>query len=199
MVFIYFDVFSIRYHRLHPEYIFSRIADLGKSYVLRVILILVDVVSRRRADVLPREITIGTKDSIGAKYCYWTIYLGLASASDPRADAGRDGERLYGDLCVEQRGGRAVHRDVQGVREQGTGCDQGASRERLLVQADRLADPDPVDQQDRCGDAVVDLWGKHMHIFSGRLLIIMYISFFSLTFFFFSSVHQTFCSRSKIL
>ncbi|KAF8968659.1 Excision repair cross-complementation group 1, partial [Haplosporangium bisporale] len=34
---------SIRYHRLHPEYIFSRIADLGKSYVLRVILILVDV------------------------------------------------------------------------------------------------------------------------------------------------------------
>ncbi|KAF9215092.1 ssDNA endonuclease and repair protein rad10 [Podila verticillata] len=40
---------SIRYHRLHPEYIFSRIADLGKSYVLRVILILVDVDSHQQA------------------------------------------------------------------------------------------------------------------------------------------------------
>ncbi|KAK3828966.1 MAG: restriction endonuclease type II-like protein [Benniella sp.] len=34
---------SIRYHRLHPEYIYNRIAALGKSYVLRVLLILVDV------------------------------------------------------------------------------------------------------------------------------------------------------------
>ncbi|KAG0345762.1 Excision repair cross-complementation group 1, partial [Podila humilis] len=34
---------SIRYHRLHPEYIFNRIAYLGKTFALRVILILVDV------------------------------------------------------------------------------------------------------------------------------------------------------------
>ncbi|KAG0007136.1 ssDNA endonuclease and repair protein rad10 [Modicella reniformis] len=33
---------SIRYHLLHPEYIFNRIAALGKTYVLRVLLVLVD-------------------------------------------------------------------------------------------------------------------------------------------------------------
>ncbi|KAI7819586.1 restriction endonuclease type II-like protein [Gamsiella multidivaricata] len=40
---------SIRYHRLHPEYIFSRIAALGKSFVLRVLLILVDVDTHQQA------------------------------------------------------------------------------------------------------------------------------------------------------
>ncbi|KAG0302114.1 Excision repair cross-complementation group 1 [Dissophora globulifera] len=34
---------SIRYHRLHPEYIFNRIAALGKTFVLRILLVLVDV------------------------------------------------------------------------------------------------------------------------------------------------------------
>ncbi|KAF9933698.1 ssDNA endonuclease and repair protein rad10 [Linnemannia zychae] len=40
---------SIRYHRLHPEYIFSRIASLGNSFVLRVLLLLVDVDTHQQA------------------------------------------------------------------------------------------------------------------------------------------------------
>ncbi|KAF9577119.1 ssDNA endonuclease and repair protein rad10 [Lunasporangiospora selenospora] len=40
---------SIRYHRLHPEYIYGRIAALGKSFVLRVLLILVDVDTHQQA------------------------------------------------------------------------------------------------------------------------------------------------------
>ncbi|KAF9116815.1 ssDNA endonuclease and repair protein rad10 [Mortierella sp. AM989] len=40
---------SIRYHRLHPEYIFSRIAALGKTFVLRVLLVLVDVDTHQQA------------------------------------------------------------------------------------------------------------------------------------------------------
>ncbi|GJJ68983.1 DNA excision repair protein ERCC-1 [Entomortierella parvispora] len=40
---------SIRYHRLHPEYIFNRLAALGKSFVLRIILILVDVDTHQQA------------------------------------------------------------------------------------------------------------------------------------------------------
>ncbi|KAG0365118.1 ssDNA endonuclease and repair protein rad10 [Mortierella sp. AD032] len=40
---------SIRYHRLHPEYIFSRIASLGNNFVLRVLLVLVDVETHQHA------------------------------------------------------------------------------------------------------------------------------------------------------
>ena len=35
---------SLRYHRLHPEYILTRIEKLGQSYNLRILLILCDVV-----------------------------------------------------------------------------------------------------------------------------------------------------------
>src|SRR4051794_28771245 len=34
---------SLKYHRLHPEYIYSRIRALGKSYNLRVLLTMVDI------------------------------------------------------------------------------------------------------------------------------------------------------------
>ncbi|ODQ49715.1 excision repair protein, partial [Saitoella complicata NRRL Y-17804] len=34
---------SLRYHRLHPEYIYSRISQLGKQYNLRLLLISVDI------------------------------------------------------------------------------------------------------------------------------------------------------------
>ena len=34
---------SLKYHRLHPEYIYSRIRALGKNYNLRVLLCLVDI------------------------------------------------------------------------------------------------------------------------------------------------------------
>jgi len=35
---------SLRYHRLHPEYILTRIEKLGRAYNLRILLILCDVV-----------------------------------------------------------------------------------------------------------------------------------------------------------
>ncbi|ORZ10355.1 restriction endonuclease type II-like protein [Lobosporangium transversale] len=40
---------SIRYHRLHPEYIYNRISTLGKTFVLRVLLVLVDVEMHQQA------------------------------------------------------------------------------------------------------------------------------------------------------
>lgn len=35
---------SLRYHRLHPEYIHQRIEKLGHSYNLRILLLMCDVV-----------------------------------------------------------------------------------------------------------------------------------------------------------
>jgi len=34
---------SLKYHRLHPEYIFTRIQSLVHQFLLRILLILVDV------------------------------------------------------------------------------------------------------------------------------------------------------------
>ena len=34
---------SLKYHRLHPEYIYGRIKELGHKYNLRVLLVLVDI------------------------------------------------------------------------------------------------------------------------------------------------------------
>lgn len=34
---------SLRYHKLHPDYLHTRIAKLGKSYSLRILLLLCDV------------------------------------------------------------------------------------------------------------------------------------------------------------
>ncbi|KAJ2931458.1 hypothetical protein H1R20_g5631, partial [Candolleomyces eurysporus] len=45
---------SLRYHRLHPEYIHNRIEKLGHSYNLRILLILCDVTEHK--DVI-RELT----------------------------------------------------------------------------------------------------------------------------------------------
>ena len=39
---------SLRYHRLHPEYIHQRIERLGHSYNLRVLLLMCDIVRRAR-------------------------------------------------------------------------------------------------------------------------------------------------------
>ncbi|KAK6530202.1 ssDNA endonuclease and repair protein rad10 [Orbilia ellipsospora] len=33
---------SLKYHRLHPEYIYTRMKSLGKAYTLRILLILID-------------------------------------------------------------------------------------------------------------------------------------------------------------
>ncbi|KAK2463225.1 hypothetical protein APHAL10511_004880 [Amanita phalloides] len=38
---------SLRYHRLHPEYIYSRIESLGRAYNLRILLILCDITDHR--------------------------------------------------------------------------------------------------------------------------------------------------------
>ena len=37
---------SLRYHRLHPEYIHQRIERLGHSYNLRILLLMCDIVRR---------------------------------------------------------------------------------------------------------------------------------------------------------
>ncbi|RVD83869.1 uncharacterized protein DFL_005643 [Arthrobotrys flagrans] len=45
---------SLKYHRLHPEYIYTRIKSLGHAYTLRVVLVLVD--TEQHADPL-KELT----------------------------------------------------------------------------------------------------------------------------------------------
>ncbi|EWC48954.1 hypothetical protein DRE_00259 [Drechslerella stenobrocha 248] len=45
---------SLKYHRLHPEYIYNRIKALGRAYTLRVLLVLVD--TEQHADPL-KELT----------------------------------------------------------------------------------------------------------------------------------------------
>lgn len=40
---------SLKYHRLHPEYIYSRIKQLGKSYNLRIMLTMVDIENHEQA------------------------------------------------------------------------------------------------------------------------------------------------------
>ncbi|KAK9454466.1 restriction endonuclease type II-like protein [Dipodascopsis uninucleata] len=34
---------SLKYHRLHPEYIYNRISKMGKNYRLRILLVVVDI------------------------------------------------------------------------------------------------------------------------------------------------------------
>ncbi|KAF8630619.1 hypothetical protein AX15_002773 [Amanita polypyramis BW_CC] len=38
---------SLRYHRLHPEYIYGRIESLGRAYNLRILLVLCDISDHR--------------------------------------------------------------------------------------------------------------------------------------------------------
>ena len=45
---------SIRYHRLHPNYIYERLRELGKSYTLRIVLVLIDI---KDPDRTIRELT----------------------------------------------------------------------------------------------------------------------------------------------
>ena len=40
---------SLKYHRLHPEYIYSRIRALGKMYNLRILLTMVDIANHEEA------------------------------------------------------------------------------------------------------------------------------------------------------
>ncbi|KAG0235381.1 Excision repair cross-complementation group 1 [Actinomortierella wolfii] len=60
---------SIRYHRLHPEYIYSRIAAIGKSFMLRVLLVLVDVDTHQQAI---RELTRVAVTSEFTLICCWS-------------------------------------------------------------------------------------------------------------------------------
>ena len=48
---------SLRYHRLHPEYIYNRIQKLGKEYSLRILLIMVDIVPAHTKLFADRRIT----------------------------------------------------------------------------------------------------------------------------------------------
>ncbi len=43
---------SLRYHRLHPEYIHQRIERLGQAYNLRILLLMCDIVRRARLTLM---------------------------------------------------------------------------------------------------------------------------------------------------
>lgn len=41
--------YSLKYHRLHPEYLHTRIEAIRGTYLLRVLLLMCDIVSRTRS------------------------------------------------------------------------------------------------------------------------------------------------------
>jgi DNA excision repair protein ERCC-1 len=53
-----FCLCSLRYHRLHPEYIHQRIERLGQSYNLRILLLMCDIVRRAPSLLLRIPLTI---------------------------------------------------------------------------------------------------------------------------------------------
>jgi DNA excision repair protein ERCC-1 len=53
---------SLKYHRLHPEYIHQRIERLGHSYSLRILLLLCDVVSAMLSLLIDMEFTAGQSE-----------------------------------------------------------------------------------------------------------------------------------------
>lgn len=48
---------SLKYHRLHPEYVHQRIQKLGNAYNLRILLVMCDVVSIALSLYLCHKIT----------------------------------------------------------------------------------------------------------------------------------------------
>lgn len=61
---------SLKYHRLHPEYIFRRIEQLGNRYLLRVLLIFVDVTDNQ---TFIRELTKLTMDNNITIIISWSV------------------------------------------------------------------------------------------------------------------------------
>ena len=55
---------SLRYHRLHPEYVHQRIQKLGHSYTLRILLVMCDVVSRVYGTIRTAKVVIKIHDHI---------------------------------------------------------------------------------------------------------------------------------------
>jgi DNA excision repair protein ERCC-1 len=53
---------SLKYHRLHPEYIHQRIERLGHSYSLRILLLLCDIVSVISFLLIGIEFTAGQSE-----------------------------------------------------------------------------------------------------------------------------------------
>ncbi|KAF9475779.1 DNA repair protein rad10 [Pholiota conissans] len=72
--------FSLKYHRLHPEYIHTRIEKLGHSYNLRILLILCDISEHREPireltkACLINEITVVVAFSFEEAGHYLTVF-----------------------------------------------------------------------------------------------------------------------------
>lgn len=60
---------SLRYHRLHPNYIYERFQKLGKNYTLRLLLVLVDVVGSVCVCVWMRPVYTDGDRRITARRC----------------------------------------------------------------------------------------------------------------------------------
>ena len=65
---------SVRYHRLHPEYVHGRISKLGSAYLLRVLLVSVDVDDHQ--EVLKELTKVAVVNNL-------TIMLAWSCASPP--------------------------------------------------------------------------------------------------------------------
>jgi hypothetical protein len=68
---------SLKYHRLHPEYIMTRIEKLGTTYKLRILLIQSDIVSSSiisASDAISQSVhSPNTKSPFGSLQRYVTL------------------------------------------------------------------------------------------------------------------------------
>jgi hypothetical protein len=137
---------SLKYHRLHPEYIHTRIEKLGHAYNLRILLIMCDVVSSvrapdpnslnsftRRASIrsqsgsLPRSVLSRELPILS----FMETYKGLPHQQYHyyrRVEVPISLPSWFGDYMtlLQQRRSWAVHLHIQTVRAQATRSHQGA-------------------------------------------------------------------------
>lgn len=62
---------SLRYHNLNPNYIHDRLKQLGQTFTLRVLLVQVDVVSKKCFVILMRYISsVSSHESVMFQQCF---------------------------------------------------------------------------------------------------------------------------------
>jgi hypothetical protein len=80
------EVWSLKYHRLHPEYIHQRIERLGHSYNLRILLLLCDVVSTNVVSFIDKHSLMRDRVNIKILYANLPRYVNWPSRLTPLID-----------------------------------------------------------------------------------------------------------------
>lgn len=142
---------SLKYHRLHPEYIHQRIERLQSSYNLRILLLLCDVV-RTSCFLHAQYLIIDLAPADRARRPYSGIDQGPSNPSFnetyPDCKLDLSNQQYYDHGCLDVRApitmytteshasqqagrSRVLSFDIQTIRTQAPGSNKGKSRQRL--------------------------------------------------------------------